>query len=64
MGNSKIDKPKASKKKEITTIEDMPIVKLKKGIKTTKYKPTNDMKERVLISNPIARNSKTTPEEH
>lgn len=40
MGNSKIDKPKISKKKEVTAIEDMPVVKLKKGIKTTRYAPS------------------------
>lgn len=35
-------KPNTSKQKEISSIEDMPIVKLKKGVKSTKYKPSNN----------------------
>ena len=52
-------KTKTSKKQEATSIEDMPIVRLKKGVKTTKYEPRNKLKDSGLTINKFNPTSKS-----
>lgn len=50
----KIAKTKTSKKQGATSIEDMPIVKLKKGVKTKKHDPTEKLGNPEFIAHALA----------
>lgn len=45
---------KTSKKREASSIKDMPIVKLKKGTKTTKHDPSKNLRDPEFITQALA----------